>query len=338
MSRRSWTQRALVRLSGLGLLVSLAACPARDSDDFFPLVDAEADAAPAAPPRDAAREPRPDNLLRVATYNTRLFFDTVCDSGKCVGGFEKQRSEQELAAHVQRIADAVAILDADVVALQEVENQRCLDALKAELDARQLGYETAVLGEIGTPASIDVAVIARGRLDEVVLHRQIPLIQQDGVETRFARELLETHLQVRDARLVFFAAHFKSKNNDEPLRRLAEASAARDIVLAAAARDPGALVVLGGDLNDTPGSPPLRALEASQGDDQLLRLAADAEQGDQYTHSYMRQPFAIDHLYVPTGTAQHYRAQSARAVRDSPGLGLSGSDHAALQAELWWRP
>ena len=105
----------------------------------------------------------------------------------------------------------------------------------------------------------------RVRADEV-------LTRPDGSTTTFSRELLEVHVTKAGRAIIFFAAHFRSKSNDDPGRRLAEAQATRRIVDAVAAANPRALVVLGGDLNDTPGSPPLDALTGNGG---LLRAAAN---------------------------------------------------------------
>jgi endonuclease/exonuclease/phosphatase family metal-dependent hydrolase len=149
-----------------------------------------------------------------------------------------------------------------------------------------------------------------------------------GGTTKFSRELLEVHLDIRGWRVVVFAAHFRSKFNDDPDRRLAEAMAAREIAAATAAQFPGALVVLGGDLNDTPGSPPLDALEAGGA---LSRVASDMPPGSDWTYTYFDDRLALDHLYLLTGTSGAYVAGSAVVVRyGSPTLG--DSDHAGLRA------
>jgi endonuclease/exonuclease/phosphatase family metal-dependent hydrolase len=122
-----------------------------------------------------------------------------------------------------------------------------------------------VLGEIGSPASVDVAVLSKREIDDVVRYRALhPLTLPGGAVTTFSRDLLEVHTRAANgAEIVMFAAHFKATVNDEPERRLAEAQVSSEIVNAVASARPGVLVVLGGDLNDTPGSPPLNALRPS---------------------------------------------------------------------------
>jgi uncharacterized protein len=261
---------------------------------------------------------------RIATFNVRRFFDTACASGICGSGeYEELPSLQQFEARAAQLAEAIRALDADVIALQEIETQACLDALTARLDMPH-----AVLGEIGSTASVDVAVVSRTPIDLVATHRaNEPLALPDGTVTLFSRELLEVH--VRGGAVVVFAAHFKSKSNDEPARRLAEAQHASRIVNELAAREPAAVVVLAGDLNDTPGSPPLDALTLAGG---LVRAAADLPEAAQATYIFDGRGQAIDHILVAPGNAGLRVPRSARVWRDAGGWG--GSDHAALTTDF----
>ncbi len=289
-------------------------------------VDAGTDAA-----ADAASDVRTDpSVLRAATFNTHLFFDTTCDSGRCgAGDFEQAPTPQAFALRAESLAAAIRSLGADVVALQEIETQGCLDALAAHLKDV---YPTVVLGETGLPGSIDVAVLAAGALMEVRTHRDQPLMRPDGSVTSFTRELLEVHLQVKGRRVILFAAHFRSKSSDDPGRRLAEAQAARDIILRSAKEFPDAVVLLGGDLNDTPGSPPIAALESAP---ELLRVAKDRPPESIATYTWNGNAQAIDHLFLALTGSGSYLPASATAVYDTVGkLGLAGSDHAALRADF----
>ncbi len=275
---------------------------------------------------------RTPGTLRVATFNVRRYFDTVCQSQSCgSGAFEEVSSASAFATRTAQIAKGIEKLEADVVALQEIENQTCLDALTAKLKEDGHEFPVAVLGETGAAASVDVAVLARGTLGPVIKHRNDKITRPDGSTTSFTREFLEVHVAFgAGAELVFFAAHFRSKVDDDPGRRLAEASAARDIVTKAQTDNPSAIVVLGGDLNDTPGSDTLTTLE--QGGS-MVRLAADLSAADQGTYTFNGAKTAIDHLYAPKPSSTKYVAASALVVRDDA-RGLGGSDHAALRADL----
>ena len=267
--------------------------------------------------------------VRVATFNVRRFFDTVCESNSCnEDDYEEQASPTYFDARAAQLAEAITLLDADVISLQEVETKVCLDALLLRLsDVMPYG----VLGEINTAASVDVAVLSKTPIDKVTGHRdQNPLDLPDGRVLMFSRELLEVHVRASDGTaIVMFAAHFKSKSSDDPARRLAEAQVSSRIINALAAAEPSALVVLAGDLNDTPDSPPLAALTVDGG---LVRVADDLQESQQATYRYAGRGQAIDHLLISPSSAIWRVPRSSRVWRDATGWG--GSDHAALTSEF----
>ncbi len=289
-------------------------------------------ALPTAGPSDAGVDASRAGLIRVATFNVRRYFDTVCDSSACAAtDFEALPTEAEFAARTERLASGIARIHPDVIALEEIENQACLDALVARLAAKGLAFPVAHLGETGAPASVDVAILSRGALPEVRTHRDLPLTRPDGTPTSFSRELLEVRTTFGARRVVMFAAHFRSKVDDDPGRRVAEANGARTIVSAVAAELPGALVLLGGDLNDTPGSVALEALEQGGA---LVRVARDLPAAAQATYFFQGAGVAIDHIHVTAAEARRYVPASARVHLDAV-YGYAGSDHGALEASFF---
>lgn len=314
------------RLGVLALVALSLACPSlvpgEGESDSASASDSASDTTTAATPD--LPPPGPEDIV-VATFNVHLFFDTVCDSGQCGGGaFEDVYSPAEFTYRADQLAEAIADLQADVVLLQEVESQACLDALLARLP----DYPTAYLGETGFTASIDTAIVSRLPFIEIRSHGAVPIPLPGGGTTHFARDFLEAHFDADGRRLIAFVAHFKSKNDDDPERRLAEANAARALVDLSAADYPDALVLMGGDLNDVPGSPPLQALEEGGG---IHRVAAELGDDD-WTYVYQGDTRAIDHLYLSTlGSGGSFVAGTARVLRGDGTDGWGGSDHAALR-------
>jgi endonuclease/exonuclease/phosphatase (EEP) superfamily protein YafD len=272
-------------------------------------------------------EPEPElPTIRIATFNVRRFFDPVCDSGDCGGGaFESLPSQGQFDSRANQLATAIADLDADVVLLQEVETEDCLDAIVE----RSGGTILAEIGEISTPGSLDVAVFSRVQMLGVHHHR--PQLQlADGRFSIFSRELLEAHFVVGGVRVITFVVHFRSKVNDDPLRRLAEAEVAAQFASSRAVEFPDALIILGGDFNDVPNSPPLNAID----DAGLIRVAEELGAGAA-TFVFQGNPQAIDHLMLMPTLGGVYLSGTAEVI--SLG-GYGGSDHAALLADFELRP
>lgn len=301
--------------------------------------DDDDDGGSAKPPPDNGEwgdptDVRRPGFLRLEQLNVRRLFDTVCDSGTCTGSaaYEDQATQAQFDKRIKQIATDLATIKADVITLAEVENQACLDAVQKALKDAGFEYPVAYVAETGLPGSVDVAVLARGKMDSVVKYKQsTPLLRPDGSKTSFTRELPEVHLTLGSKKVVVFAAHFKAKtdDSDDPGRRLAEAKATHDIMDKTGSDNAKSLVVLGGDLNDVPGSDPINALE---GDGKLLRVASDVTNQGTYKFGGADQP--IDHIFVTKNHAKSYIAQSATVVRDGSAKGFAGSDHATLWADF----
>lgn len=296
-----------------------AADTSADTAEDTGAADTSTDTTPAGP------------TIEIATWNTARFFDQVCDSGRCDAGqndYEELPSAAQFQYKTSQLATGITRQDADIMLLQEVESQDCIDALIAALPAGR--WPVAVLGEMGQDASVDVAILANGELVDVIRHRSVALPLPSGGSTTFTREFLEVELLIQGRPVTVFSAHFRSKSNDDPARRLAEARGAAAIVAASAAASPDSLVVLGGDLNDTPDSEPLLSL-TSPGI--LVRVASDIVPND-WTYAFNSQRDAIDHLLIATTASGGYVAGSATVFRDATG-GLLTSDHASLRASFY---
>lgn len=331
-SPRVRAPRAALLLAGLSLLLGPLACmeprPAPENGSGPSTSDAGGEPLPPRYPNAWPSEPAA-GTVRIGAFNVHRLFDMYCDTGLCGGSaYEELPNPLVFDAKVTRLADAIRSLKAGVVLVEEVETQASLDALQAKLLPE---FSHAVLGEMDFPASVDVGVLSRHPILSVRRHRDgTVLTRPDGTTTTFAREFLEVHLDVEGTEVIVFPAHFKSKNGDDPGRRIAEARGAHDIVAAVARESPHALVVLGGDLNDTPGSEAITALEQ---DGALLRVASDRPDSEVGTYVFGGSWQALDHLFFARGGSGGYVTASFRAVREG-NRGLGGSDHAAVVADF----
>ena len=278
-------------------------------------------------PPDVADEsrdtPEIEPLLHIATWNVRLFFDDVCESGDC--GEDKREelpTPEKFLARVDQIAAAIERTNTDIVLLQEVESQACMDELEERLGD---SFDFFLLGETRQPGTLDTAAIGRADVAPQFITHPEPFEREDGEMRKFLREFMEIRLELEGQEVIVFNAHLRSKYNDDAVQRRAEATEARRIALEVAAERPDAIIVLGGDLNDTPGS---RTLDILEEDGAMTRVAAELAPDD-WTINSRGNLRAIDHLYLIDDRGS-YVAGSAAIVRDVNTLG--GSDHAAVTA------
>lgn len=322
MSRHLWLLGCMTATLCACLSPTPGLLPDNDADDVLVAPDVGA-------PEDAVRPEGPETTLRrVGTLNVLRFFDTTCDSGTCGGGaFEPSVSQDQFDGKVRAISRAIEAMDVNFLLLQEVESETCMQALQARLGDR---YTVAYLAETGGTASADVGVLAEGELVDIVLHQQDPIPRADGTTTTFARELPEVHITHQGQDIVLMPLHFRSKYNDDPARRLAEAEAAQVIASDVATTYPQAIVVLGGDVNDGIGSPAMVALEA---DGLLDGVYDDLPAHKRWTYDYNNQQTMLDHLLLARDATGDWVPGETKVVREDI-VGSWPSDHAGLIATI----
>jgi endonuclease/exonuclease/phosphatase family metal-dependent hydrolase len=166
------------------------------------------------------------------------------------------------AAAQQALAARIAAVDADVLALQEVENLDALRRFNRDVLDQPHAYEALVEGN--DPRFIDVAVLSRLPIANLTSHR-FEVHPDDPTTPVFGRDLLELQVLTRTRGrklLTLFVTHLKSKfvpfqdpdpvatalANDQLRTRQAETIAR---VVSGRTR-PDARYVVVGDLNDAP--------------------------------------------------------------------------------------
>lgn len=203
--------------------------------------------------------------VRVATFNAQNFFNDKIDGEP---GVQDEASSTPTAAGYQTklssVAKILSLTKADVIALQEVENKAVLDDLAAQPDLGK-SFPTRVLIPGNDPRGIDVALLSTFPTVDVISHKDEIFTGSTsmGDMFKFSRDCLEVHLAINGVRLVVLVSHFKAKTSDNPAKRLAEAERTRAIADGATAKYPNAAVLIIGDFNDFPGSPPIDALQGA---------------------------------------------------------------------------
>lgn len=143
------------------------------------------DAAPAAQPKDGAPpppataakplpgipgvirhglkdpKPRTPGAIRIATYNIENLFTTdqpgEKDGGEGGGGWGTPAKPAE---HKAAAAEAIKRIDADIIALQEIESKEALIAFRDEY-LKGLGYDHVASIDAGDPRGIEQSIISR---------------------------------------------------------------------------------------------------------------------------------------------------------------------------------
>ncbi len=166
------------------------------------------------------------------------------------------------------IAKRIAAIDADVLCLQEVEDQEALEAFcNDELAAAKVGYPYRMVVEGNDPRRIDVAICSRLPIVRVSSWR----FWHDRV---FSRDLVQAEVTAPDGKSVqVFVNHLKSPFiPDEFKLSMHEVAVQQQAILARRTAQAEAIsaiirrqrltkrIVVTGDMNDNPDSPALSAL------------------------------------------------------------------------------
>ncbi len=206
--------------------------------------------------------PRTPGGIRLATYNLLNFFDQV-DDPALEGEFDdlKMATSPE---RCQKLAEAILAIDADIVALQEVES---LEALRWFRDTylAEAGYRYLASEDVGYYRGIECSVMSRFPILETRIWPELSLDDVDrsgpGFSSvprdhrkglKFQRSPLMVTVKVDDDyELTVFSIHHKS-GRDYNFQREAEALRLVELVNAIEAQDPDRNIVLMGDFNAAP--------------------------------------------------------------------------------------
>lgn len=278
----------------------------------------------------------PVRELRIATYNVQNYgpADRMTETGFRP---DYPKPEREKAA----LRSVIRSLDADVLALQEMGPAEYLEELQRDLRSEGLDYPYAVLGQ-AVDQERHVALLSRLPLTSVTTHADVRF-KYFAAEEVVKRGVLEATVSTAGGPVTFFVVHLKSRftdRADDPqsaIRRSAEATAVRNLVLERFPDPAAAQYVLFGDCNDTKASKTLAHLQKRGQTPVLVLLAAADSRGETWTHCYRREDVysRVDYILLSPGLQTVLAKQSA-VVFDSEGV-RTASDHRPVLATLTFR-
>ena len=302
----------------------------------------------------------------ITTFNVENLFDLEDNPDKDDQG--STPTSEELDTQLTKLALAIQFeLDLpEIIVVQEVENTEILQVLGDRVNAVSSTNYVATSFETSDARGIEV-----GFLWDVNRVGIINAFQLSGpdVETAFGpnspspgREPLAGVFNIEGSHVTIIGNHFKSKGGDDPLfgvnqpsirytedQRKMQAQVVRDFVDTILNTDPGALVMVTGDLNDfqfgEPGEGsdhPIAILEGVNGEVPLTNLVNLEKDDECFTYLYDGNTQVLDHMLISPGLynlfvavdALHFNAGYPASLGDDPSNPLRSSDHDPLEGRF----
>lgn len=254
--------------------------------------------------------------IRVATLNAEFLFDGLADEGGAT--FPHKGDPAKARAHRDRIGAVVRMLDADVVMLAEVENERALQMLIDESLA-DLGYAPHFLEGADSFTGQDMALLARIPID--TLGRTDLRLQVEGEDRmQGVSKNVFARMTLGGVPTTMIGVHFYARPSDPQRKPRREAQAEVIRRLAAQELQDGRAVIILGDFNDYDETTPDRNASVPISDvlarlkaagpgpaDDLHNVLADVPQEQRFTAHWDRnrnglvepgELTAIDHILL----------------------------------------
>lgn len=217
--------------------------------------------------------------------------------GDWSGVIEFKRAEvKELAR--KSTAAVFKQVKADVMCVVEAENRPML------VDFNTNGLGAAKFDQVMCIDGNDKRGIDVGLLSKYPIRGMRTNIYDGTTVSRiFSRDCLELDLELPDGRMLYILCnHFVSKMNGDPpssrKRRLRQAQRVAEILGGYDLnRD---LVIVAGDMNDTPGSPAMKPLINLPSLHDVLEWKFSTSMADRWTYKYRKELNQIDYLLVST--------------------------------------
>lgn len=245
-----------------------------------------------------AEDPEP---LKILNWNLHNLFDTKKDSESPE---EQVLSGSDYNNKLQRIGKVLKEMDPDIAILPEVENKAILD----DLNAKQLGgaYTTAIT-ETNDFRGLDIGVLSKIPIVDLVSHKDDSFKRLDlvgGQSYKYSRDAVEVRFKFNTRSLVLFGVHYRSKGDgsaetDDKDKRMAEAQHTRALADAITKDAPNTAILILGDFNDLPASPPVTwTLQGDPKNSPKIPFSASTDavtEADRYTFVYQGVEELIDY-------------------------------------------
>jgi len=259
--------------------------------------------------------------VKLVSWNVENFFDRWDDP---YSRDQITKPSYVSDPRMEKIAKVLRSFEADIVALQEVENLPLLEEF-VEKHLADLNYQV-VLVEGNDTRGIDVALLTRLPIDAVTSYRYKIFTDAQGQEQKFRRDLLCVEIG-GEFDCDVYVVHLKSQHGDEAsdVVRESESAAIMEIVNEKMVANADYRAVVTGDFNEVPDMPTLIQLR----DGGLVDPMMGTEKW-----TYNREPYLTRIDFAMCTPALASTVASAEIINQSPVSGVtleSASDHYPLQ-------
>jgi endonuclease/exonuclease/phosphatase family metal-dependent hydrolase len=276
------------------------------------------------------------DTLRIATYNLHNYLqaDRVVE-GHWRPDYPKPESEK------RALRSTILSVRPYILLVQEIGEIEHLEELRADLAAGGLHFP-----HIAHMQSVEgerhMAVLSRRPFRWVIRHEDLSFkyFDQRLLVKRGLLELAVGYGSGAEDTLLLFALHLKSAYSSNPedpksvKRRLGEATACRDRIIARTKEAGHERYCIAGDFNDHPNSP-VRHRFLRRGELQIgTAVEAIDERGEAWTHHFSKQRlYSTLDGFILSPAAQSLLVGGQGSVVDSH-TGVTGSDHRLVYIDL----
>ena len=288
----------------------------------------------------AAEKP---NTLRIATYNLENFYDRYDDPYSTKDLRSDQNTRPKPARELYALSKVIKKVNADVIALQEVENRGFLTEFNNSY-LNGLNYKYIVLIEGNSSRTIrgrgiDVAALSRVPVYSATTFQyfKFPLNEKENSTAAFSRDLLYIKLTPEDFPMIhLFVLHPISRRGGAfaHYRRIAEAKGAAEVIQKELGDKKDPWIIIAGDFNDTPKSESLQTYLKIPGIP-LKRIPAYDSKKKAYTFygkSGSYPPDTLDHILVSKPVEKVLASPTAEIWNDK--TAGTASDHRPVYITL----
>ncbi len=249
--------------------------------------------------------------VTVATFNCenlfgRFKFNANVDPQKATkNGFTVDMTKFDILKPVEKKLTGLALREAnaDVVALQEVDNLEVLRRFRTEF-LKGMDYVHAMLVDGNDPRHIDVAVLSRHPIVRARSYHHV----RSGNSFVFSRDCLEVDIKAGNQTLTIYVNHFKSMMGGRAqtkARRQKQAAEVKEIVTGRFGKQNtgSAPWIIAGDLNDYIDGK--EGITDVTGWNQVENVLDRLPSGERWTHFFEREDEyrQLDYLLVSNALA-----------------------------------